>query len=33
VSSADDYLRFGHLLVNGGELDGVRSLSPRTLGS
>jgi CubicO group peptidase (beta-lactamase class C family) len=31
VSSADDYLRFCHLLVNGGELDGVRLLSPRTL--
>jgi CubicO group peptidase (beta-lactamase class C family) len=31
VSSADDYLRFCHLLVNGGALDGVRLLSPRTL--
>jgi len=31
VSSADDYLRFCHFLVNGGELDGVRLLSPRTL--
>ena len=31
VSSSDDYLRFCHLLVNGGELDGVRLLSPRTL--
>ena len=31
VSSADDYLRFCHLLVNRGELDGVRLLSPRTL--
>ncbi|MEQ1787353.1 MAG: serine hydrolase domain-containing protein [Acidimicrobiales bacterium] len=31
VSSADDYLRFCHLLVHGGELDGVRLLSPRTL--
>ena len=30
-SSSDDYLRFCHLLVNGGELDGVRLLSPRTL--
>jgi CubicO group peptidase (beta-lactamase class C family) len=30
-STADDYLRFCHLLVNGGELDGVRLLSPRTL--
>ena len=31
MSSSDDYLRFCHLLVNGGELDGVRLLSPRTL--
>ena len=31
VSSSDDYLRFAHLLVGGGELDGVRLLSPRTL--
>ena len=31
VSTADDYLRFCHLLVKGGELDGVRLLSPRTL--
>ncbi|MEO6319010.1 MAG: serine hydrolase domain-containing protein [Acidimicrobiales bacterium] len=31
VSTADDYLRFCHLLVNGGELGGVRLLSPRTL--
>ncbi len=31
VSTADDYLRFCHLLVNGGELDGVRLLSSRTL--
>jgi CubicO group peptidase (beta-lactamase class C family) len=30
-STADDYLRFCHLLVRGGELDGVRLLSPRTL--
>jgi len=31
VSSADDYLRFCHLLVGRGQLDGVRLLSPRTL--
>nr|WP_255566604.1 serine hydrolase domain-containing protein [Iamia sp. SCSIO 61187] len=31
VSTADDYLRFCHLLVGGGTLDGVRLLSPRTL--
>lgn len=31
ASTADDYLRFAHMLVNGGELDGVRLLSPRTL--
>ncbi|MEO9222363.1 MAG: serine hydrolase domain-containing protein [Mycobacteriaceae bacterium] len=31
VSSADDYLRFCHLLIGRGQLDGVRILSPRTL--
>ncbi len=31
VSSSDDYLRFCHFLLGGGELDGVRLLSPRTL--
>ena len=31
VGTTDDYLRFAHLLLNGGELDGVRLLSPRTL--
>jgi CubicO group peptidase (beta-lactamase class C family) len=31
VSTADDYLRFCHLLVGGGAVDGVRLLSPRTL--
>lgn len=31
VTTADDYLRFCHLLVGGGQLDGVRLLSPRTL--
>jgi CubicO group peptidase (beta-lactamase class C family) len=28
VSTAADYLRFGQMLLNGGELDGVRILSP-----
>ena len=31
VSSASDYLRFARMLLGGGELDGVRLLSPRTL--
>jgi len=31
VSSAADYLRFSRMLLAGGELDGVRLLSPRTL--
>ncbi|CAN5553246.1 serine hydrolase domain-containing protein [soil metagenome] len=31
VSTADDYLRFSHMLLGGGELDGVRLLSPHTL--
>jgi len=31
VSTADDYLRFTHLLLGGGQLDGVRLLSSRTL--
>jgi len=31
VSTASDYLRFCTMLRNGGELDGVRILSPRTL--
>ncbi|WP_426571381.1 serine hydrolase domain-containing protein [Aquihabitans sp. McL0605] len=31
VSTADDYLRFCHLLVGRGAVDGVRLLSPRTL--
>jgi len=30
VSTAADYLRFSQMLLNGGELDGVRILSPRT---
>ena len=32
VSTADDYLRFCQMLLNGGELDGVRLLSPKTVG-
>jgi CubicO group peptidase (beta-lactamase class C family) len=31
VGTAPDYLRFCHMLANGGELDGVRLLSPRTV--
>ena len=31
VSTAPDYLRFSQMLLNGGELDGVRILSPRTV--
>jgi len=31
LSSASDYARFCQMLVNGGELDGVRLLSPKTL--
>jgi CubicO group peptidase (beta-lactamase class C family) len=31
VSTAADYLRFGQMLLNGGELDGVRILSPETV--
>lgn len=31
VGTTDDYLRFCHMLLNGGELDGTRFLSPRTL--
>jgi CubicO group peptidase (beta-lactamase class C family) len=31
VSTAADYLRFGQMLLNGGELDGVRILSPATV--
>ena len=30
-STASDYARFCQMLVNGGELDGVRLLSPKTL--
>jgi CubicO group peptidase (beta-lactamase class C family) len=31
VSTAADYMRFARMLLNGGELDGVRLLSPKTL--
>ena len=31
VSTADDYLRFAQMLLNGGELDGVRILAPNTV--
>lgn len=31
VGTAADYLRFGEMLRRGGELDGVRLLSPRTV--
>jgi len=31
VSTASDYLRFATMLARGGELDGVRILSPRTV--
>lgn len=31
VSTAADYLRFTHMLLRRGELDGVRLLSPRTV--
>ncbi len=31
VSTLDDYLRFGRMLLGGGELDGVRVLQPETV--
>jgi CubicO group peptidase (beta-lactamase class C family) len=31
AGTADDYLRFATMLVNGGELDGVRVLKPDTV--
>jgi CubicO group peptidase (beta-lactamase class C family) len=31
VSTAGDYLRFAQMLENGGELDGVRILGPKTV--
>ncbi len=33
VSTAGDYLRFCRMVLNGGELDGVRILSPKTVES
>ena len=30
-STMDDYIRFAQMLLNGGELDGVRLLAPRTV--
>ena len=31
LSTADDYLRFVQMLLNGGELDGARILAPKTV--
>ncbi len=31
LSTARDYMRFAQMLLNGGELDGVRLLSPKTV--
>ena len=31
VSTADDYMRFARMLLNGGELDGQRLLGPKTI--
>lgn len=31
VGTAGDYLRFGQMLINGGQLDGTRVLSPATV--
>ena len=31
ASTASDYLRFCQMLLNGGELDGVRIVSPKTV--
>ena len=31
VSTAQDYLRFARMLLNGGGLDGVRILAPATV--
>ena len=31
VSSTSDYLRFANMLINGGELDGARIVSPMTI--
>ena len=31
VSTANDYMKFARMLLNGGELDGVRLLGPKTI--
>jgi CubicO group peptidase (beta-lactamase class C family) len=31
ISTADDYARFAQMLLNGGELEGVRILAPKTV--
>ncbi len=31
VSTAEDYMRFARMLANGGSLDGIRVLSPKTV--
>ncbi len=31
ISTADDYLKFARMLLNGGEVDGVRLLKPETV--
>lgn len=31
VSTADDYIRFSQMLLNGGELDGARIVSPKSI--
>jgi CubicO group peptidase (beta-lactamase class C family) len=31
ISTAEDYVKFGQMLLNGGELNGKRLLSPRTV--
>jgi CubicO group peptidase (beta-lactamase class C family) len=31
LSTANDYSRFLQMLLNGGELDGIRVLSPKTI--
>ena len=31
ISTADDYLQFARMMLNGGELDGVRYLKPETI--
>ena len=31
VSTASDYVRFSQMLLNGGEVDGARLLSPHTV--